>query len=47
MIEWIKGALGAVYSKDGLIGIAIVVALGLAIVAVLTYLGWNVQGFFG
>jgi hypothetical protein len=35
MIEWLKGALAAVYGKDGLVGIAVIV--GLVLVSVVTF----------
>lgn len=36
-MKWLKSALATVYSKDGLVGVAVIVGLGLAAVAVVTY----------
>ena len=41
--EWFTGALAAVYEKDGLLGITVIVGLLIAIVVLLGYGLW----FFG
>lgn len=49
--DWFTGALASVYGKDGLIGIAAVVLLGLLVLAALGFGLWifgvDVAGWFG
>jgi hypothetical protein len=44
MIEWLKGALAAVYGKDGLVGIAVIVGLVLVSVAAVVWLDVDLGG---
>lgn len=51
LIDWLKGALSAVYSKDGLVGVGVVVGLVLLVLVVLVGVVWftgvDVLGLFG
>lgn len=47
MLEWLKGALAAVYGKDGLLGIAVIVGLVLLSVAAVVLLDIDLSGVTG
>lgn len=47
MVEWLKSALATVYSKDGLIGIAVIVALIAGVIALLWYLSIDPTQYIG
>jgi hypothetical protein len=44
VVEWLKNALGTVYSKDGLLGIAVVVALILGALVTFEWLSVDLGG---
>jgi hypothetical protein len=45
--EWLKGALGTVYGKDGLIGISVVVVLILGVLVTLEWLDMGIGALLG
>lgn len=45
--DWLKDAIGTVYSKDGLVGIAAIVLLAMVVYLLLWWTGVNVTEWLG
>lgn len=44
LIDWLLGAYGTVYQKDGLVGVVVVTALVLVVLFVVVWLGLDWTG---